>query len=244
MAVPAAAVLGAVVLLVGHSNLAASRALLHVHKDPARWNLVKKYEGLDKWLFNGQSFEHGAATSAGLPSAPLEDMHDGNTCGDDEELLNDLCYAKCSLLTHGSHPIRTSSFSCCESHPCSITNTKVNMKPCAGFDVAGNINGEEGACPHPEGTCLQDEEVLLGMCYKKCSDLTQGKYPHRLAATTCCSTTGFGCLNPSNLKTDFFNFPVGGGEGDGNKATPAAMHPPLTSLTEKGLPTTEPPASA
>lgn len=222
-------------MLVGWSNLAARRALLRIHKDSASWGLVKEYEGLDKWLFNGQAADaHGAAKSAGLPSAPLEDMHDGNTCGDDEEKFMDLCYAKCSLLTHGSHSIRTSAFSCCESHPCSITNTKMNMKPCAGLDVAGNINGQEGACPHPEGTCLQDEEVLLGMCYKKCTDLTAGKYPHRLAATTCCSTTGWGCLNPSNLKTDFFNFPVGGGQGDGNKATPAEMHPPLKTLTEKG----------
>ena len=27
--------------------------------------------------------------------------------------------------------------------------------PCAGFDVAGKINGQKGACPHTVGTCLE-----------------------------------------------------------------------------------------
>ena len=35
------------------------------------------------------------------PLARPEDLLDGNVCADDEELLGDLCYKKCSLLTHG-----------------------------------------------------------------------------------------------------------------------------------------------
>jgi len=202
-------------------------------QDSSLSDIQAKYQGLDKWLYDGHFDTGGAAMSAEVPQAPEENMHDGNKCGDDEEFFDGLCYAKCSLLTQGSHPIRVTSFSCCVSHPCDFSNTLVNLKPCSHYDVAGDINGEQGACPHPLGTCLQDEELLLGMCYKQCEILTGGEYVHRVAATTCCSTTGLGCLNPANLKTDFVNFPVGGGKGDGNKETPSLIHEPLESLTEK-----------
>lgn len=197
-------------------------------------SIARKYENLDTWLFNGETVKGAAATSAGFSSAPAENMHDGNLCGDDEELFEDLCYMKCTLLTEGKNPIRTSAFTCCESHPCGFGNTIFNMNaPCAGFDVAGKINGQKGACPHTLGTCLEDEELLLGMCYKKCSLLTGGQFTHRVAATTCCSQTGLACLNPMNLRTDFVDFPVGGGKGDGTKSTPSKPHKPLKVLTEK-----------
>ncbi|CAE7180724.1 unnamed protein product, partial [Symbiodinium necroappetens] len=108
------------------------------------------------------------------------------------------------------------------------------MSPCDGFDVSGNLHGQHSACPHGEGTCLEDEELLLGMCYKKCSILTDGRFNHRVAATTCCSETGLACFNPMNLKTDFVGFAVGGGKGDGSQATPSVPHLPMKELTEKG----------
>jgi len=197
-------------------------------------SMARQYENLDAWLFNGETVRGGAATSAGFSKAPSENMHDGNLCGDDEELFEDLCYLKCSLLTEGKNPIRTSAFTCCQSHPCGFDNTMLNMNaPCAGFDVAGKINGQKGACPHTVGTCLEDEELLLGLCYKKCSLLTQGQFTHRVAATTCCSQTGLACLNPMNLRTDFLAFAVGGGKDDGTKSTPSKPHKPLKELTEK-----------
>lgn len=172
------------------------------------------------------------------PAMPIalampEDMYDGNVCGDDEEYYGNLCYKKCSLLTNGEFTIRTSSFSCCQNHPCGIKNQKISVdNPCDGFDVAGNLNGQEGACPHLAGTCLEDEELLLGMCYKKCEILTNKQYPNRVAAATCCKVTGFACMNPMNLHTDFVHFAVGGGLGDKDPRTPREPHPPLTMLTE------------
>lgn len=208
-------------------------------------SIERKYENLDTWLFNGETVKGAAATSAGFSSAPAENMHDGNLCGDDEELFEDLCYMKCSLLTEGKNPIRTSAFTCCESHPCGFGNSIFNMNaPCAGFDVAGKINGQKGACPHTIGTCLEDEELLLGMCYKKCSLLTGGQFTHRVAATTCCSQTGLACLNPMNLRTNFVDFPVGGGKGDGTKSTPSKPHKPLKVLTEKNTTSPTSPASS
>ncbi|OLQ12606.1 hypothetical protein AK812_SmicGene3434 [Symbiodinium microadriaticum] len=182
----------------------------------------------------GQPPRGGAAVSAEVPQAPQENMHDGNICADDEEYFEDLCYLKCSLATKGTHPIRTSAFTCCKSEPCSFDNTEINMSPCDGFDVSGNLHGQHSACPHGEGTCLEDEELLLGMCYKKCSILTDGRFNHRVAATTCCSETGLACFNPMNLKTDFVGFAVGGGKGDGSQATPSVPHLPMKELTEKG----------
>eukprot|EP00933_Yihiella_yeosuensis_P063441 TRINITY_DN66592_c0_g1_i1.p1 TRINITY_DN66592_c0_g1~~TRINITY_DN66592_c0_g1_i1.p1 ORF type:complete len:263 (-),score=50.06 TRINITY_DN66592_c0_g1_i1:283-1071(-) len=211
-----------------HSKSAETESFL-----PRRLGAV--YEGLDEWLFDGHHQVGSTHHSAGMKNAPSEDMHDGNLCGNDEELFDDLCYAKCSLLTGGSHPVRTSSFSCCKSHPCEVWNTKVNFppKPCKGFDVAGDVAGATEGCPHAIGTCLSDEELLLNTCYKKCELLTDGQFPHRISADTCCRTTGLGCLHPSNLNTDFKRFPVGGGADDGDEATPSKPHPPLTSLTEK-----------
>jgi len=43
----------------------------------------------------------------GCPRSP-------GTCLDSEELLLGQCYQKCSILTKGTHPHRTSAFSCCD----------------------------------------------------------------------------------------------------------------------------------
>eukprot|EP00439_Symbiodinium_sp_Y106_P026262 s4138_g3.t1 len=205
-----------------------------VERNTRRLKTSSHLRHLDAWLFNGQPPRGGAAVSAEVPQAPQENMHDGNICADDEEYFEDLCYLKCSLATKGTHPIRTSAFTCCKSEPCSFDNTEINMSPCDGFDVSGNVHGQRSACPHGEGTCLEDEELLLGMCYKKCSILTEGRFNHRVAATTCCSETGLACFNPMNLKTDFVGFAVGGGKGDGSQATPSVPHLPMKELTEKG----------
>lgn len=53
---------------------------------------------------------------------PLELLDDGNVCDTNEELFGGLCYKKCSLLTTGEAPIRTSAWTCCASHPCTPFN--------------------------------------------------------------------------------------------------------------------------
>lgn len=217
---------------------------------------INSKSSLDQWLYDGKwdmvgtslppaaaaaatgyYSAGGAAATTAAPMGPMalavpENLHDGNVCGQDEEMFAGLCYKKCALLANG-FPIRTSSFSCCASHPCGLQNQKVSVSmPCSGFDVGGDINGEEGECPHAAGTCLQDEEMLLGLCYKKCVILTNGAFPFRVAAATCCKTTGFGCLNPMNLVTDFVRFNVGGGLNDGDPRTPGQPHQPMPELTE------------
>lgn len=165
---------------------------------------------------------------------PPQNTHDGNTCGDNEEELAGLCYVKCSVLTHGTHPFRGSAFTCCRAKKCTPLNMQMGTffpYPCHGYDVS--MSGTEVACPHAAGACLVNEELLLGLCYKKCSILTGGLYPHRIAAATCCKASGAQCMNPFNDKTRP-GFMVGGGEGDGNPETPSHVHAPLPHLTESG----------
>jgi len=168
--------------------------------------------------------------------APVEDLHDGNFCDDDEEMLGKLCYKKCSLLTDGKYPTRSTAWSCCAGGEggkgkCGLFNQKMSPWICGGFDVSGDRAGN--GCPHPAGACLDNEEVHLGRCYKKCSDLTDGKYPTRIAAATCCkSTEKWKCLDLRNVKTRTA-FDVGGGKGDGDKRTPSSPHWPMREVTEQ-----------
>mmetsp|Transcript_75060 Transcript_75060/g.174064 ORF Transcript_75060/g.174064 Transcript_75060/m.174064 type:complete len:300 (+) Transcript_75060:67-966(+) len=167
-------------------------------------------------------------------NAPVTSLHDGNVCADDEEEFEGLCYKQCRLLTSGAYPVRTSSWSCYPGGNSSkIFNEKVGSKipiPCRDFDVAGDSMG--GGCPHSPGACLKDEEIFLDICYKKCSILTEGKFPHRVAAATCCKQEGIACFGFWNSQTKQ-EFEVGSGAGDHNGATTGQMHAPLEALTEK-----------
>merc|ERR1712107_307734 len=161
---------------------------------------------------------------------PEENMNDGNVCADNEELYGGLCYGKCAVLTNGEAPIRTSSWTCCESHPCGLVNQRGSVGTtllCNGYDVSG-----DDACPHKPGACLENEEMHLGICYEKCSLLTNGEFPHRFAAASCCKVKGLGCLSFRNVKTSPA-FDKGGAEGDRSAATPSVAHGPLESLTEQ-----------
>mmetsp|Transcript_48431 Transcript_48431/g.90770 ORF Transcript_48431/g.90770 Transcript_48431/m.90770 type:complete len:287 (+) Transcript_48431:71-931(+) len=163
------------------------------------------------------------------PLARPEDLTDGNLCANDEELLGKLCYKKCSLLTHGEAPIRLSAFSCGKSRGFQdFFGAKVGtLIPCEGYDVSGDEAGE--GCPHKAGTCLVNEEFSLGKCYKRCSDLTDGQFPYRTSAETCCKTKNLlECIEPSQSRFSF-SFNVGGGNGPEAKS-----HSPDVRYTELG----------
>merc|ERR1719323_354951 len=104
-------------------------------------------------------------------------MHLSSGCAGDEEMHASLCYKKCKFLTNNRYPIRTTAFSCCQNKPCGFFNQRLSLKICAGFDVSGDSQG--GGCPHMSGTCMENEELYLGLCYKKCSLLTSNTYPFR-----------------------------------------------------------------
>lgn len=214
--------------VVGAMPLASSRSL----------DVVRGFDGSKKQhlpitdgFIGSTTMTTTTRTKPRIPEAlaPPENRHDGNVCETGEELFKGLCYKTCSLLTSGEYPLRTTPFSCCSQHPCNLKNQKFELGLCGGFDVAGDEAG--GGCPHPPGACLENEELSLGVCYKKCGILTNNEFPYRLAAATCCKVQGLGCLDFTKTRTSKA-FDVGGGEGDGDWATPASPHAPLKELTE------------
>jgi len=192
-----------------------------------------------------QQTQAAAATQAGaLAVAPREHLHDGNPCADDEEFHAGLCYEKCSILTHNSHPWRQNAWSCCREEVCTPMHLLTgkccirHMGLCSGWDIAGMQEGN-AVCPHKPGACLEDEELFLDICFMKCSILSQGKFSHRVAASTCCATNDMNCFIDEKLQTGLHGkshtdpmYNVGGGCGDGRNITKCSPHEPQQMLTE------------
>jgi len=132
-------------------------------------------------------------------------------CEDGEERFLLGCYKTCGALTDGEFPARFAPNGCCKELSISCLNpadVRVSM-PWPGH---GMMVGGDGKAPHPPGECDPDEEGLLGLCFKKCSILTQNEYPIRAATNTCCKRRP--CANLLNLKTKGVGcngFGVGGG---------------------------------
>jgi len=192
----------------------------------------KSFENVAK-MVSAVAASVGSSTPLPRSFVPAETLDDGNRCPSDEEeypKTGGTCFKKCSDLTGGAYPVRSSAFSCCKAEPCSMGNSKIHLSFCGGFDVAGDAEGN--GCPSGEGACLNDEEMFDGICYKKCSLFSDGaRFNHRVAPNICCSSKGFRCLLPHFVKFSA-DFAVGGGNGDGNSATPASPHAPIKSLTE------------
>jgi len=167
---------------------------------------------------------------------PNEPMYDGNPCDNSEELFLGLCYKKCELLTGGRYRTRKSAFMCCQKPNCGITQVfkmkTASLVPCSGNDVSSADGGT--ACPHALGACLKDEELWGGECFETCSLLTNGSYPNRVTAATCCKAGGASCFDPRNDWTAT-RFDVGGGIGDNDAQTPHSAHFPLKRLTEASV---------
>lgn len=170
-----------------------------------------------------------------------EDTNDGNPCPDDEEAHMGLCYAKCSAITKGEYPIRTTAFACCREQPCSIFNTKFTapFKFCTGNDVAGHREG--GGCPHTPGDCLKNEELFLGECLKQCAILTDNEFTFRTGPASCCKyQTKMACLDPVNSVTSP-SFSVGGGVDDPDYGDLyGEAHAPVAAIAEVQTTTTLP----
>jgi len=52
--------------------------------------------------------------------------------------------------------------------------------------------------------CCSFEELYAGMCYKKCSLLTNGTHPNRVSPTSCCKSSSVYCMLPSNVRMSGF----------------------------------------
>jgi len=154
-------------------------------------------------------------------------MSAGHKCPDNEEDHAGLCYTKCSQLVGEDYPHRGSPWTCCKDNPCKWMRWKhsFGFVACSGYAVAGAAGK---SCPHRHGACMANEEMFMNECYKTCKELTNGEYPFRKAAASCCKTSStISCMNPMNDKTSA-DFNVGGGKGDGDP-TNNAPHAPRTA---------------
>mmetsp|Transcript_84191 Transcript_84191/g.212311 ORF Transcript_84191/g.212311 Transcript_84191/m.212311 type:complete len:271 (+) Transcript_84191:142-954(+) len=166
-----------------------------------------------------------------------------NSCSADEEYHMGLCYDKCNILTSGQYPFRQSAWTCCKAKTCSKNPFQLfsccshNMGFCSGYDIAGMLEGHK-VCPHKPGVCLADEELFMGICYKKCALLTEKLFPYRVGPASCCKRNDASCIIQEGVKDGLTgeamtkaSFDVGGGCDDGVTKTPCKPHPPETDLT-------------
>jgi len=121
-------------------------------------------------------------------------FHKGWPCQPGEEMFFGECYLSCEVATKGTHPKRQEDCTCCMQLPC-VDITAIT--DCTRFDVGADMQPKHPPfltdCPDA------DEELYLGLCYTKCSDLTKGYYKIRTGSNTCSSglyggdwTMGFG----------------------------------------------------
>jgi len=160
-------------------------------------------------------------------SAPAN-MSAGHKCSDYEEDHAGLCYTKCSQLVGPDYPHRGSPWTCCRDNPCKWMRWKhsFGFVACSGYAVGG-VTGK--SCPHRHGACMANEEMFMNECYKTCKELTNGEYPYRKAAASCCkSSSTISCMNPMNDKTSP-DFNVGGGKNGDGDPTNNAPHAPHTA---------------
>lgn len=80
-----------------------------------------------------ESREHAqAANQEHSRFIPVTVAESYSPCDDGDEIFEGLCYASCSRLTKGTHPIRSAACTCCKVHPCSganiITDCTANWK--------------------------------------------------------------------------------------------------------------------
>lgn len=121
------------------------------------------------------------------------------SCSNNEEIFGGLCYKTCQNMTNGTHPFRTSAYSCCETQSVLYCLMPSYLKtglalPGMGYDIDGS-----GGVPHPPGFCHDNEEIYLDKCYLKCSVLTSGEFPMRSAPNTCCKKKP--CLSFYDVQT-------------------------------------------
>uniref|UniRef100_A0A7S4QS07 Uncharacterized protein n=1 Tax=Alexandrium monilatum TaxID=311494 RepID=A0A7S4QS07_9DINO len=160
---------------------------------------------------------------SGKKAENTEVANQEKTCSSDEEIFAGLCYKKCELLAGSEYPIRTTAFTCCKETPCHPFNSRKDMGFCSGFSIAG---GDKQGCPHPPSSCQADEEVVAGVCYKKCSLLTGNEYSHRLTNMACCKMSlSYKCLFHGNLKLSS-SFNVGSGVSHSSTSGGATSLPP------------------
>lgn len=141
-----------------------------------------------------------------------------SVCLTGEEYFLGLCYKACSIASGGNAFVRTGSCTCCdvqdESKALDCANPAHYETNCGKYGV--DFHGKSARIPFTSLTeteasrkgecnpCHADEELSYGLCYSTCANLTNGSYPIRTSACTCCSKQP--CTDLDNLDTDCISF--------------------------------------
>lgn len=126
-------------------------------------------------------------------------------CHHNEELFENLCYTKCSIASYGKYNERAAGCTCKNAHGTLYTD-------CPRYNTDGHGGMPRSPRPSdPMGSCFSNEENFGGFCYKKCSLLTEGRYPYRTGTTSCSNGKTGGNWNVGILACNGFG--VGGGGG-------------------------------
>jgi len=114
-----------------------------------------------------------------------------------------------------------------------IQDNVQSSKPLANLDSYKNLTVEQEVPKerlHDGNLCADDEEESLGLCYKKCNSLTNGEYPIRTTAWSCCKE------QPCTFFNSKFTNPLSLCEGfdvSGDKEGKACPHQPGTCLVNE-----------
>ncbi|CAE8593542.1 unnamed protein product [Polarella glacialis] len=138
------------------------------------------------------------------------------SCLSNEEMYEGLCYQQCRILTQGEANYRRGTDTCCQANSfmCSFVKTMVTKS--AGLAIGGGQAVESQVhAPGVGGDCLPNEEPLIGVCYKKCSNLTNGTHPFRTGSSSCCGGTAFSCILGKNASEVLTNVAYSSGGGTG-----------------------------
>lgn len=155
----------------------------------------------------------------------------GWPCNSGEKLFMSLCYVDCGKATSGVFTQRTDSCTCCKAHPCLELPGMYN-KDCLMFNRGADGNQPES--PRLTNCKYEHEELWGGLCYMKCSLLTESKYPHRTGMNTCSDDTyggnwtmGFGPCS---------GFGIGGDNCMPHIPSPSGMGFPMHDKSQVGHP--------
>mmetsp|Transcript_35380 Transcript_35380/g.75357 ORF Transcript_35380/g.75357 Transcript_35380/m.75357 type:complete len:307 (+) Transcript_35380:61-981(+) len=135
-------------------------------------------------------------------------LHEGWPCEPTEELFFGKCYISCANVTSGNFTFRDNDCTCCKEHPCDYSDEERFRSDCPKHNA--DSKGEQAHPPFLTDCPFETEELFQGLCYKKCSLMTNDKYPIRTGMNTC-SNSNFG----GNWTMGFgpcSGFGIGGGQ--------------------------------
>mmetsp|Transcript_56863 Transcript_56863/g.132969 ORF Transcript_56863/g.132969 Transcript_56863/m.132969 type:complete len:421 (-) Transcript_56863:43-1305(-) len=159
---------------------------------------------------NGDALQNAPLALLGLSSTNSAVEKDG--CLTNEETFEGLCYMKCSVLTGGNAPYRVSATSCCKENNlfCAFFQSMSTNSPALSMGGGKSPVNQQPHAPFVGGICKMDtQEPFAGLCYPKCSMLTEGDFPIRVGGTACCSGSKMDCLSGHGTRSDRPEFGAG-----------------------------------